>query len=89
MSEYPASDTWHVERNPAHAEKLLEIWKYRSGRKKSLVLVYLNGRVDWCVWRQGGTPTWHQAPHDSLENAKCLAEIALEDTPAIGPLEQE
>ena len=86
---YPASDTWHVERMPAHEPKLRETWRYRSGRKKALVLVWLTGQVEWCVWRPGERPTWHRAPHDLLENAKLLAEIAIEDMPAIGPLEQD
>jgi hypothetical protein len=80
---------WEVERYPAaeYALSFREVWHLSDGRKHACILVEMTGRVSWCARRRGEVAVWQDPPHNMLENAKCLAEIALDEMPYVGPLE--
>lgn len=45
----------------------------------------MNGAISWCVRREGEIAEWFDAR--SVDDAKCLAEIGVDEMPYIGPLE--
>lgn len=69
-----------------HTPDIHESWRaHVHFRKYAHVLLEVDGRVSWTVRRRGEIAPWH--PARTVEDAKYLAEIALEDMPDIGPLE--